>query len=342
LFGIELSRPDEFETPVRLEGFLTNYLMDRYNDKLTKEWGKVKFSVIIPTVGRSSLVKLVEEIKRDSALSKVDVGIYVAKNGTLPKELDADLLNILNYGSSPIGVGAAVNMALNEVPEGLVWTIADDENWLVGKIASDVEKFFSLEMNSILLPRSLFIDEIGTVVRPKVLLSDGEAILDYLYTHIHFGRNPRYASLSGACALKSTWGQVKFPEDMKIREDIDYLYFQELRGCKIVQSDQVTVQINVKLARGALREQNALEALEWARTRLSNKQRVGFLGCGWVKPLAYAGNIKAMSHMYRNLKFKGNLLNYSDLWLVKSLLLYWIFIGILFKLKSRNQQRTVH
>lgn len=302
----------------------------------------MKFSVIIPTVGRQSLVKLVEEIKRDSASSKIDIGIYIAKNGTLPRELDTDLLNILNYGSSPIGVGAAVNLALTEVPEGVVWTIADDENWLTGKIESDVEKFSRLEMNSILLPRSLFIDEIGTVVRPKVPLSDDEAILDYLYSHIHFGRNPRYVSLSGACAMKTTWDEVKFPENMKIREDIDYLYFQELRGCKLVQNDQVTVQINVELSRGALREQNAFEALEWANIRLNNNQRVGFLGCGWVKPLAYSGNIKAMSQMYRTLKFKKNLLSYCDVLLVKSLLLYWIFIGIFFKLKSRRQQRTEH
>ncbi len=296
--------------------------------------------VIIPSIGRNSLVDLVEQIKVDERDSGIDAEIFVALNGILPSGLEFENVHILNISKDPIGVAAAMNSALNKVHDGLVWTIADDETWKVGKFRSDLESIRDLEGNWILLPSSIFNDELGKAIRPRIRLKEGERLLDYLYGHIHFLRNPRYISLSGACAKRSTWLNVKFSETMQTREDIDYVYRQEMLGCKFVQSTKVTVGINVKLERGAIREQGAAEAYSWATERLTRKQRVGFIGCAWVKPLVYSGNLAEMKKMKKLLASQRSFIFSKSQITTFLLLSYWIIVARIIGFKLGHFWRT--
>lgn len=301
----------------------------------------MKYMVIIPSLGRPSLGDLIEEIKRDEIHCGIRVEIYVALNGNLPDGMHIDNVNLLNLSQEPIGVATAVNSALNIVPDGLIWTIADDETWKIGKFQSDLETIRDLAGQWILLPTSIFKDELGEAIRPRIPIKKGEAVLDYLYSHIHFWRNPRYISLSGACAERSTWLNVKFPETMQTREDIDYIYLQEMQGCQLVQSSEITVGINVKLERGANREQAASDALIWAEERLTKKQRVGFLGCAWVKPLVYSRNIAEMKKMKKLLVSQGCFLFSKSQISTYLLLEYWIMVSRILNFKP-NQFRGKH
>jgi hypothetical protein len=299
----------------------------------------MKYMVVIPSLGRISLGDLVDQIKRDEQDSGISVQIFVALNGSMPEDLNLSQVEILRISDKPVGVATAVNSALSQIGDGLVWTIADDETWLPGKFRADLLLISNLNSNSILLPSSVFNDEFGESIRPKIPLKCDEKILDYLYAHIHLGRNPRYISLSGACALRSTWMNVRFPEGKQTREDIEYLYLQERNGCHFVQSLEITVGINVELARGAKREQNALEAIGWANEWLTNRQKIGFIGCAWVKPLVYSRNKAEIRMMKKLVNSQREFPRRIDRIRMYLLLEYWIIMATLLSVVSRKFKR---
>jgi len=299
----------------------------------------MKYMVVIPSLGRISLGNLVDEIKKDERDSGISVQIFVALNGSIPEDLNLSQVEILRISDKPVGVATAVNSALSQIGDGLVWTIADDETWLPGKFRADLLSISNLNSNSILLPSSVFKDEFGESIRPKIPLKHDEKILDYLYSHIHLGRNPRYISLSGACALRSTWRNVIFPEGKQTREDIEYLYLQERNGCHFVQSLDITVGINVELARGAKREQNAVEAIGWANEWLTDRQKIGFIGCAWVKPLVYSRKTMEMRKMQKIVNSRMEFPRLIDRIRIYLLLEYWIIIATLFFAASRDYRK---
>ena len=301
----------------------------------------MKYMVVIPSLGRTSLGDLVDQIKRDERDSGISVEIFIALNGSIPETMRLSQVEILHISDKPVGVATAVNLALSQIGDGLVWTIADDETWLPGKFRADLLSIGNLNSNSILLPSSVFNDEFGELIRPKIPFKNDEKILDYLYAHVHLGRNPRYISLSGACALRTTWRNVNFPEGRQTREDIDYLYLQERNGCQFVQSLDITVGINVELARGAKREQNATEAIAWANERLTDKQKIGFIGCAWVKPLVYSRNTLEMRKMQKLVNSRREFPRLVDRIRVYLLLEYWIKVATLLPVVSREYRKEM-
>ena len=301
----------------------------------------MKYMVVIPSLGRISLGDLVDQIKKDERDSGISVQIFVALNGSIPEDMNLNQVEILRISDKPVGVATAVNLALSQIEDGLVWTIADDETWLLGKFRADLLSISNLNSNSILLPSSVFNDEFGESIRPKIPLKSDEKILDYLYAHIHLGRNPRYISLSGACALRSTWRNVSFPEGKQTREDIEYLYLQERNGCHFIQSLDITVGINVELARGAKREQIALEAIGWANERLTDRQKIGFIGCAWVKPLVYSRNTVEMRKMKKLVNSRMEFPRLIDRIRVCLLLEYWIIVATILSAVSRKNRKEI-
>jgi|688.fasta_scaffold201263_1 hypothetical protein len=259
----------------------------------------MRLVVVIPTIGRDSLKKLVEQILNDAKSNSLEVKIYIALNGTLETQIfDSENLSVLNISKVPIGVGETVNRALALVPDSMIWTIADDEDWLPGKFNHDLSIMMATNPPEILSPKAYVTDETGMRVRPAKVIGD-EEIIDYLYSHIHFGKNPRYFTLSGACATREVWMRAAFPSDMSSREDISYLKTQaELQT--IFKHGQIpTVGINISLERSANRDQNCAEPLSWACENLDTKQLVGFLGCSWPKPHVQTGNFQVIQEMIR-------------------------------------------
>jgi hypothetical protein len=301
----------------------------------------MKYMVVIPSLGRISLGDLVDQIKKDERDSGISVQIFVALNGSIPEDMNLNQVEILRISDKPVGVATAVNLALSQIEDGLVWTIADDETWLPGKFRADLLAISNLNSNSILLPSSVFNDEFGESIRPKIPLKCDEKILDYLYAHIHLGRNPRYISLSGACALRSTWRNVSFPEGKQTREDIEYLFLQERNGCRFIQSLDITVGINVELARGAKREQIALEAIGWANEWLTDRQKIGFIGCAWVKPLVYSRNTVEMRKMKKLVNSRMEFPRLIDRIRVCLLLEYWITVATFLSAVSKEYRKEM-
>jgi len=292
--------------------------------------------ILIPTLGRETLNVIISQILTDAQSARVDVTIYVGLNGIIDSNVHLPHnVRLLNISKTPIGVSECVNIALSMIPSGFLWTIADDDEWLLGKFACDVQFLKTLEMNnSVLLPRIILNDSAGKAIRPKVTI-ENQNVRDYLYGHISLRRNPRYVTMSGACAHTIFWSRVKFPT-MPVREDIVYLIEQEKLGTRFVQPQKPTVKINIDFNRGLARDMDIDAALEWQRAFLHRQHAIGFLGCAWPKPFAASGHPHQIRKMGQQIT-KENLedLGFLRRICIKLLLVYWIFIAKIIQQKSK-------
>ena len=283
--------------------------------------------VVIPTVGRDSINSLIQQIQSDAKSASLDIEIFIALNGTLEKSIVfSGNVSLLEISNIPIGVGETVNRALELVPESLVWTIADDEDWLIGKFSHDLMIMMGVNPPEILSPIAHVADELGMRIRPTKTIGD-ENIIDYLYSNVHLGRNPRYFTLSGACASRDVWTRVAFPSNMQSREDTSYLKAQAELGTIFRHGGLPTVKVNTSLKRSANRDEDTDEAFFWAHKNLSKRQFVGFLGCSWPKPHVQTGNLLVIQKMIKKItKVKG----ISVIVKTKTslLLFYWLLVAI--------------
>ena len=284
--------------------------------------------VLIPTIGRGSLNVIIQQILHDAVLSNVDITIFVALNGTLdPKVRIPPNVQVLQISSVPIGLSDCVNISLAKIPSGYLWTIADDDEWLLGKFTCDLNYLGKLsDKRSLLLPRVYLNDSVGRAVRPKATI-EGENIRDYLYGHISLARNPRYVTMSGACAHTDFWARVEFPV-MPVREDVVYLMAQEKLGIRFIQPYKPTVKINIDFKRGLSRDTDIHAVLAWQKSFLNKEHAIGFLACAWPKPFAASGK----SEKIRDLRSQLNRqslpsINLFTLTAIKLLLTYWIFLA---------------
>lgn len=288
------------------------------------------FRVVIPTIGRSSLDVLVSQILMDTKISGIELEIIIALNGNANLNyLSSENVRILSISETPIGVAKTMNLALSQIPEGLVWTIADDEEWCLGKLESDLSDLRKVDSPEILSPVAYFTDELGTEIRPRRSITRNEDILDYFYGRISLGRNPNYFSLSGAVATKSTWLRVKFPEDLKSREDTLYLVMQQKEGTSLGHASRPTVRINIELQRAVNRDDKIEDVIQWANRNLNRKQFRGFVGCAWCKPFVVSRNPRKLLEMLKTLIF-GREVRFSRIARLETalLVLIWTIISI--------------
>jgi hypothetical protein len=287
--------------------------------------------VLIPTTGRSTLVALADSIMSDAAASGIRVRIVLALNGAvlhLPTHRNIEIIELAKF---PIGVSKAMNSALEKLSKCVVWTIADDEFWLPGKFKSDLETLQMVGWDAIILPRAIFVDQMGVVVRPRKPLQENQTVASYLFGKLHLGRNPSYISLSGAVALLDVWRKIRFPEDMSIREDIEYLIRHESKGTRLIHNPKTTVKIHVDLNRAHEREiEDGIDALlDWTRNRLLPRERRNFFAITWQKPLAATGDYSTILFNYRELR-KGywNEFSFFDRMCVSILAFYWFIFAL--------------
>lgn len=250
----------------------------------------MNLSVVIPSIGRESLVSLCNDIIVDAGVTGIDVHIFIALNGTLPSDF-AQIrgVTILEVSRVPCGVSRAVNEAMMVVPEGWVWTIADDESWLPGKFRNDLQELSAQSLETLLLPSLYYVDfvNVSPIVRPRRYPRAEEKIDHYLYGKPSFGRNTRYVSLSGSVAPRSVW--LRFPfREVAVREDIEFLIAAQRGGVSLVFSRIPTVQVDAKHLRGLTRDP-AQEAFGWCQAHLSGWSQVWFIASIWTKPFVWFG-----------------------------------------------------
>lgn len=268
-------------------------------------------------------------IQKDAESTGLDVTIYIGLNGILEADLSSfSSVHILHICDKPYGISNTLNRALEMIPVGLLWTIADDDDWLVGKFRSDLESLKSHSANTLLLPKCQYSDGYTTSVRPRRPIQD-ESILNYLYGHFSLWRNNRYITMSGACAEIDFWRRVKFP-DIGSREDVTYLIEQEKIGLEIRQSKTVTVRVNIHYRRTVIRDSEIEQTIGWALNFLNQRQLVRFLSSAYSKPFVESGNFQVLKNTFNDWRIQEKLGTQGRL-VLSSVLFYWRGVSTLIK-----------
>lgn len=298
----------------------------------------MSLSVVIPTVGRQSLLKLVEEIIDDSKCAAIEVEIYVALNGVFnERTLLPEQVKILEISDKAIGVGRTMNEAVRMVPSGIVWTIADDENWLPGKFLHDLGIMNRDDAPDILSPIAILTDEVSSRIRPRKKIKNND-VASYLFSKFHFGANPTYLTLSGACAEKEVWLREQFPTDLLSREDIVYLLNQAKKLTTFSHGNVPTVKINISLERSAKRDTSNRDSIVWAKNNLNQNQISVFLGCIWPKPHVLTGNYKILLKMLA-IQSKDVEISRKARVQISMSLIYWTMVALVFVSRSFMRDR---
>ncbi len=210
-----------------------------------------KLTIIIPSIGRVSVEKLLHMISKDSLLSKKSIRIIIALNGHQEFKVVNPDVEICNLGADRIGFSEAVNRVINLVKTPFTCIVADDDVWLLGKLEHDLS---CLIQNDVVLASYNFVDNLGAARRPRTLYNGDKRPSEFLFEKFSFFRSKRYISISGVALRTEILKRNHFDSTLFVREDIEWLDRIYDNGIQIRQSASATMGLNVDLGRAANRE----------------------------------------------------------------------------------------
>lgn len=185
--------------------------------------------VVIASVGRPSLLHVVDSIRRDAARSEMDVWVRVFLDTASPDSHVLDSLRAIpqievrkSPAVSPSGAGAAYGAALSMVAAPIFSFFSDDDEWVPGRLRQTVD-LLSGRVRSILIQRVAYslTDCVG---RPR---EDPRSASDLLHFALHkpfpLSRNARTLSLLGVSATRDL-AAIPFDPSLSFYEDVWWLY----------------------------------------------------------------------------------------------------------------------
>lgn len=289
-------------------------------------------TILIPTIGRSSVTNLIDEILKDALGSNLTIRIILALNGRQEFVINSEDVVVHDLGYNKIGFSAAINSVIPVIETEYVCIVADDDSWIMGKLAHDLA---ALNNHEVVLASYMFIDNFSSTVRPKSLYPGTIPPSKFLYEKFSFGRSRRYISISGMTLTTELLRQNPFDCTLLIREDIEWLDRIFKRGFHIQQSNTVTMMLNVDLRRATGRE--TFDSLNnWADTLkhdYGSKWVRNFLSGAAIKPFILADNLEMIARVTEVAKSKLNGVDRAVFLLRKAL---WITLRLSLQIKNKR------
>jgi hypothetical protein len=212
-----------------------------------------KLAVIIPTLGRESLIDVIRSI---NAFEEENVSIYVIPDGeNAVKRLgQLQVTNLPNTFVHPnrqkIGIAACINLGLERLSKEEHFSIfSDDDMWLTSrtKALNHLEK--SIDAKTIIMGRFSSNDKINVAQMRKLNFTDP---IEFVYRK-SLGRNKNYLTItSGIFPLitKST----HFRTDYLLREDLIWMHDLSSHGFNFIESPEIFVHIKKNYSNTVNRE----------------------------------------------------------------------------------------
>jgi len=213
-------------------------------------------SVIVPTLGRSSLDRALHSI-----VSQVNVVIEIIvvddselQDVSLPENIPG---RIIKTGGK-VGVSKARNMGLDVATNRWVAFLDDDDEWLPKK--SEVQLKYMRELS---LDASLTSAFVNKITRPKVPLKIGESPIYALYSRPSLFGNRHYMAM-GSLIYDSKKFQIRFIDKLTERENILFYECLFKLGARIGQINEPFVIIHFSKS-NSLGRINFDSEIEWFR-----------------------------------------------------------------------------
>jgi glycosyltransferase involved in cell wall biosynthesis len=203
----------------------------------------VNYSVIIPTIGRRSVLKSIESVIKQTVKPHQ---IVVVLNGNCNGAfiLDEFKKDIQLYLYHKSGVSNARNLGMEKLNEDidLVAFLDDDDTWLEDKMKLQIEfiKKHKLHKNDYWLVSSgayVTYSKKQTIKRPKSWYTTSTLLSEQLYK-FSWKRSSVYIPTPSWIVSRKVAMEIKFDPNLQNREDLSFLLDIESKNGKIYQINE--------------------------------------------------------------------------------------------------------
>jgi glycosyltransferase involved in cell wall biosynthesis len=255
---------------------------------------KFDVSILIPTVGRSTLRNVIHQIEADSGNVSIQVIVIADGDDAMLRVTDLGIVGptvkvVQNVNRR--GVSGALNTGLQLSDGEYLMIFSDDDYWPQGKISRSLAEV-KLSKNSCICFQVETINKAGKrEVRPTNLPREPIDPLSYCYSSNPFLKNSSYLSLTSFISPKEV-SRFLFPENLNSREDLAWLYLLYKNDFNILLREGVNARVEIGYNRTVSRDTNTelISWLEWLETNGSDVQR-DFLYGHYLRPYVRSGKI---------------------------------------------------
>ncbi len=233
-------------------------------------------SVVIPTVGRASLLETVKSVQNQTYST---IEILVVQDGvdeqakTQLETLGDRRIRVLTQ-FPPRGASAARNLGVREARGRYIAFLDDDDTFLPAKLAIQVIVSKQQPNDRFYVVCSALVDwENRREVWPRRFPLPTESIADYLFSR---SLKARRAFLQTSCLLipRNLLLDIPFNEDLEQHQDWDWLLEAELDGVQLIPIKEPLVRYRVHNAAGSISTRATWRnSLAWLRRRRSSFSR---------------------------------------------------------------------
>ncbi len=293
--------------------------------------------MIIPTLGRPSLKRVIDEITRDS-IGK-EIRIIVVADGVSALErvralsLDSQQVELL-VNQHTKGISGSFNTGLSRVQSSeFIFPFSDDDYWKLGKFNDLFGAIGDTPSNETIVISQVLKRTGNKTTFPRVRIGPINSMMAFSYGHPVFFRNSNYVSLTAA-VLPSDARFIKFQEEFKLREDLIWLQDLITAGFTISRSACVTAEVLVNYQHTIAREDSEqtklfLNYLDSVDPDLKKT----FLFYHLLRPYAVCGDRDGLKNAYKTFvacEKNKSIKNLASVWFLKLVVNY-------FNLKGRDE-----
>lgn len=224
-----------------------------------------RFSVVIASIGRSGLTKILKDIGKTS--TKAPIEIILVLDGVDCENPSVavwqKLCSTIIFTPERVGPSVAYTLGLNAVTTEFFRIFTDDDKWDGNSFKQYVR---NIPEKSVLVFRTNLHDEIGIAKRSSVFPKKKSPLESVYAPLLPWKRNPVYFHLT-SMIFPIAAAKIPFDESLVIREDLYWLQKIYESGISFAFSDETIGEVYPSHARSAERQTIEID-LDWTH-RLS-------------------------------------------------------------------------
>lgn len=257
-------------------------------------------TVILPTLGRESLMDSIESILRDSQVIKIIVIVaqedYLNTKRIMSRFIDDLDIRVCLKEVDSRSISKSFNLGLSLIDTDYFTFFSDDDIWIRGRTQAQLNFLEANPKISAHLGYVNFQKSDSSIIRPEKIIR--ASVTDVL-NNKWWMRGEYYVSLTSFLGRKEL-SSIRFRENLKFWEDISWLIDIENNGFVFMQTYLICSDVKMGYSRGASREsseQYITICTEVLKNNRRNSSR--FLANLAIKNHIYSGNPQNIWQIYK-------------------------------------------